>query len=109
MSDGWRLSGDVPETRAIDCTRREDLSRCGPLREVMNLSDDPINVQSYVYSTSQWVDLIPDVPAASRVAWRRGGLWLPSTTLIRTVSSTDPERVLTNVGVIGFGLSVIQA
>ena len=93
--------------RHVDCARTQDLGYCAVLRGVTNLRDEPVTLQGFAFGAHSWTDLVRDVPPGSQASWWRGGLWLPSTTLLRTVRASEPSEVLQQNGVVGSGLTAI--
>ena len=90
-----------------DCGGRENIHLCGPLRKVFNLSDVPIRIEGWFGQVNTWAPLIPHVGAASEHAPFAAALWLPKSTIIRSVSLVDGSA-LTVFGAVGNGMTAIQ-
>lgn len=95
------------QLRLPNCGAREQIHQCGPLRQVVNLSDVPIRIEGWFEQVNTWAPLIPHVRAASEHAPFAAALWLPKSTIVRSVNLVDGTP-LTTFGAVGNGITPVQ-
>jgi hypothetical protein len=91
----------------IDCHELQTLPHCGRLRQVLNLSDRPVELQGFVPDANEWYTVLPFVGPHSQHDLAFGGIWLPRTMILRTAKPGTQEEIEVH-GVVGEGLSVVQ-
>jgi hypothetical protein len=92
----------VPESAALDV-----LPMCAPLRGAVNESGAAVRIEGWFLDVAGWVPLIPRVEAASSCSLKAGAIWLPRSTLLRSVEPLSGDLV-TLFGAIGDGMTVVQ-
>jgi hypothetical protein len=92
----------VPESAATDA-----LPMCAPLRGVVNESSAAVRIEGWFLDAAMWVPLIPRVEGASTCSILAGAIWLPRSTLLRSVDALSGDLV-TLFGAIGDGMTVVQ-
>lgn len=96
------------ESGWIDCSERESLPRCGFIKEVVNLSDNPIEIQAFFQEAgATWHTVIPAVKAQEVYTVPQGALWLPKHTLLRSVHQGTQDEIVA-FGALGDGLRLVQ-
>lgn len=93
--------------QAPQCSARENIPFCGPLRGVLNLSAVPIRIEGWFEDAATWAPLVPHVAPASEYRVHTGALWLPQAVILRSVHSDtgDPISVF---GAVGEGRRIVQ-
>ena len=101
------MAGDCSRLQLPDCKARDGIPLCAPLRGVVNSSDVPIRIEGWYEQINLWVPLVPRVDAESEYVPFAGALWLPKSTILRSVSLHD-QMPLTVFGAVGEGITVVQ-
>jgi hypothetical protein len=94
------------QLRLPDCGARESIHMCGPLRQVINLSDVPIRIEGWFEQVNSWATLVPHVAAASVHTPFAAALWVPKSTIVRSVGVDG--TALTIFGAVGDGITPVQ-
>ena len=99
--------GPTEAPRFIDCSDLDSLPRCGFIKDVLNLSDRPIEIQAFFQDSEQWRTVIPSVDPQSTYTVPHGAIWLPRQTLLRsTLQGTQQEIQV--FGALGDGARLVQ-
>lgn len=99
--------GPTAAPRFIDCSDFDSLPRCGFIREAVNLSNRPIEIQAYFEDSDQWRTVIPSVEPQSTYSVPQGAIWLPKQTLLRSALRGTQEEVQV-FGALGDGARLVQ-
>ena len=96
----------------FDCSSRDNLSKCGPVKEVVNLSSRSLSVQAAVTGfgesgTPTWFPLVSSVKPFETFSFEHGAVWLPKQALLRGVDPATGEQV-GFYGTVGDGTRVVQ-
>lgn len=99
--------GPTAAPKFIDCSDLDSLPRCGFIREALNLSDRPIEIQAYFQDSDQWRTVIPSVEPQSTYEVPQGAIWLPKQTLLRSAVRGTHEEIQV-FGALGDGARLVQ-
>ncbi len=91
----------------VDCHELSSLPLCGRLRQVLNMGNQPLEIQGFVPESNNWYTIIPYVAPHTNFDLPFGCLWLPRNMIVRSVVPGSEEQLET-FGVVGDGIAVIQ-
>lgn len=99
--------GPMVAPKFIDCSDLDSLPRCGFIKEAVNLSANPIEIQAFFQDSDQWRTVIPAIAAQSTYTVPQGAIWLPRQTLLRSAAQGTHEEIQV-FGALGDGARLVQ-
>ncbi len=100
--------GPTAAPKFIDCSDMDSLPRCGFIKEAVNLSQKPIEIQAFFQDSDQWRTVIPAIPPQSTYTVPQGAIWLPRQTLLRSAVQGTHEEIQV-FGALGDGARLVQS
>jgi hypothetical protein len=99
--------GPTEAPKFIDCSDLDSLPRCGFIKEAINLSADPIEIQAFFADSEQWRTVIPAIAPQSTYTVPQGAIWLPRQTLLRSALQGTHQEIQV-FGALGDGARLVQ-
>lgn len=100
--------GSTAAPKFIDCSDLDSLPRCGYIKEAINMSGRPIEIQAFFQDSDQWRTVIPAIPPQSTYTVPQGAIWLPRQTLLRSAVQGTHEEIQV-FGALGDGARLVQS